>query len=66
MSEIKTYYTNEKIPKHLRNRNIEQITLRRDVTRLCAKYKETLTRKEMLSVLKDVIKGFKKYYRRRD
>lgn len=66
MSEIKTYYTNEKLPKHLRNRNIEQITLRRDVTRLCAEYKETLTKKEMLSVLKDVIKGFKKYYRRRD
>lgn len=54
------------LPKHLRNRNIEQITLRRDITRLCAKYKETLTRKEMLSVLKDVVKGFKKYYRERE
>ena len=54
------------LPKHLRNRNIEQITLRRDIARLCAKYKETLTRKEMLSVLKDVVKGFKKYYRERE
>ena len=54
------------LPKHLRNRKIEQVILRRDITRLCAKYKETLTRKEMLSVLKDVVKGFKKYYKGRD
>ena len=66
MLKSKYYYTNEKLPKHLRNRNIEQITLRRDITRLCAKHKETLTKKEMLSVLKDVIKGFKKYYKERD
>ena len=54
------------LPKHLRNRNMEQITLRRDVTRLCAKYKETLTKREMMMVLKDVVKGFKKYYRERE
>lgn len=54
------------LPKHLRNRNMEQVTLRRDVTKLCAKYKEILTKKEMLSVLKDVIKGFKRYYKERE
>lgn len=66
MPKSKYYYTTEKLPKHLRNRNMEQITLRRDITRLCAKYKESLTRREMISVLKDVIKGFKKYYKERD
>lgn len=54
------------LPKHLRNRNMEQITLRRDVIRLCSKYKETLTKRQMLSVLKDVVKAFKKYYKGRD
>lgn len=62
----KRTYSYGKLPKHLRNRNIEQITLRRDIARLCGKYTKTLTKKEMLSVLKDVVKGMKKYYRERD
>ncbi|WP_204256687.1 hypothetical protein P3U41_06100 [Mammaliicoccus sciuri] len=66
MYQARTYYTNEKLPKHLRNRSMEQLTLRRDIARLCGKYKDTLTKKEMLSVLKDVIKGMKKHYKERD
>ena len=67
---VKTNSYNENRPKgktrkHLRNRNIEQITLRRDIARLCGKYTETLTKKEMLMVLKDVVKGMKKYHKER-
>lgn len=66
MYEARTYYIKKKPPKHLRNRNIDQITLRRDIARLCGKYTETLTKKEMLSVLRDVVKGMKKYYKERE
>ncbi len=66
MYEAKTYYIKKKPPKHLRNRKIDQITLRRDIARLCGKYTETLTKKEMLSVLRDIIKGMKKYYKERE
>lgn len=63
MYEARTYYIKKKPPKHLRNRNIEQIKLRRDIARLCGKHTETLTKKEMLSVLRDIVKGMKKYYK---
>ena len=66
MAVEKRTYSYGKLPKHLRNRNIEQITLRRDIARMCSKYTKTLTKKEMLAVMRDVIKGLKKYYRERD
>lgn len=66
MYEVRTYYIKKKPPKHLRNRNVEQLTLRRDIARLCGKYTDTLTKKEMLAVVRDVFKGMKKYYRERE
>ncbi|WP_239706184.1 MULTISPECIES: hypothetical protein [unclassified Mammaliicoccus] len=66
MYEARTYYIKKKLPKHLRNRSVEQLTLRRDIARLCGKYTDTLTKKEMLAVVRDVFKGMKKYYKERD
>lgn len=51
-----------KLAKHLRNRNMNQIVLRRDICHLCHKYVKTMTKKEMVSVLIDVLKGVRKYY----
>lgn len=45
-----------RIPKHLRNRSLEQITLRRDIARLCSERKDEMTFKEMQVVVNDVRK----------
>lgn len=47
-------------PKHLRNRNLNQITLRRDIALMCSDRKKLMTYKEMSVVTNDMTKALKR------
>lgn len=47
-------------PKHLKNRTVEQLRLRRDIANLCSERKGEMSYKEMEEVIKDVGKSLVK------
>lgn len=53
-------------PKHLRNRSLAQITLRRDIALMCGERKDEMSYKEMQIVVNDIKKSLRRLSKQHD